>query len=266
MNNPRGEMKDLMSRVRREGKLPSSAEMVKETFVRLGFISGSVNPDKVLQEFNAMLHMLWKETLHTLESYEEQVYSEGISNEFFKAYPDELSSAERTAQKNGFADGFRQLFKAWYPRLRRAFLSISQGRMARGGKDFELQIEGLLSLAHIPFDKQEREEHTDLILPNHAAYMKNKNVSAVISIKRTLRERWAEVAEELFNLRSPNVYLFTADEDITPEHVNSICGGYNIYLVVWDDLKSKKFPHEQLVLGYTEWASKRLNILRQNWL
>ncbi len=137
--------------------------------------------------------------------------------------------------------------------------------MARGGKDFELQIEGLFDLANIPYDKQEKRSHTDLMIPSSDLYNRNKNISIVVSVKRTLRERWAEVAEELFNLRSPNVFLFTADENVRQNHVRRICGAYNIHLVVWDKLKSERFPSESLVLGYTEWATKRLTILRQFW-
>ncbi|MDP3062416.1 MAG: type II restriction endonuclease [Chloroflexota bacterium] len=265
MNDPRKEMRQLMERVRKAGQLPSSAAIVAETFRLLGFESGAISPDDVLKNFNVMLRRLWEETLHTLERYEEQAFAQGIPKEFIGAYPTDVAAAEQLAEQHGFRAGFAKLFSDWYPRLRRAFQSVSQGRMARGGKDFELQIEGLLALAHIPFDRQERKEHTDLILPNLNIHQSNRNISAVISIKRTLRERWAEVAEELFNLRSPNVYLFTADEDITDEHVASICGKYNIYLVVWDEVKAKRFPRDLLVLGYTEWASQRLAVLRQHW-
>jgi hypothetical protein len=147
----------------------------------------------------------------------------------------------------------------------RAFQSVGQGRMARGGKDFELQIQGLFDLAEIPYDKQEKTDHTDFILPSAAFHKKNRTAVAVISVKRTLRERWAEVAEELFNLRTPNVFLFTADEDISSAHIDTICGQYNIHLVVWELVKSKKFLEKPMVLGYTEWASQRLAMLRQFW-
>ena len=83
-------------------------------------------------------------------------------------------------------------------------------------------------------------------------------------MKRTLRERWAEVAEELFNLRAPNVFLFTADENPTNTHAERLAD-YNIHLVVWDDVKTQKFPERPLVLGYTEWANRRLGMLSQHW-
>jgi len=254
-----------MDRVRRAGRVPPSMVIVSETLERLGYLPGAVPPDEVLLHFNDMLRRLWEETLLTLENYEERCYANGIPRELTQSYPQDVERAEGVARREGFAAGVQSLLTEWYPRLRRAFLSVTQGRMARGGKDFELQIEGLLNLAKIPFHKQEREEHTDLILPDLETHRGNRNVSIIISVKRTLRERWAEVAEELYSLRSPNVFLFTADEDVTQEHVASICRQYNIYLVVWDRVKDKKFPEEPLVLGYTEWASQRLAFLKETW-
>ncbi|MBI4340002.1 MAG: hypothetical protein HY680_08635 [Chloroflexi bacterium] len=263
--NERDEIKKLMQRVRRTRALPSSVNVVKETFERLGYTSPGVNSEEVLPRFNEMLRKAWLETLRTLEKYEQGSYAEGIPEEFIRAYPNELATAEQTALQQGFDAGVVVLFKGWYPRLRRAFLSVSQGRMARGGKDFELQIETLLSLAEVPFYSQERKERTDLILPNLETHQINRTISVVVSVKRTLRERWAEVAEELFNLRSPNVFLFTADDSISDDKVRRICGQYNIHLVVWDEVKEKRFPDQPLVLGYTEWAVKRLDVLRQRW-
>lgn len=86
-----------------------------------------------------------------------------------------------------------------------------------------------------------------------------------MSAKRTLRERWREVVEELYNTRAPNVFIITADLDVTPGHVDFICDKYNIHLVVWDEVKHKKFADRDLVLGYTAWANERIPVLQQFW-
>lgn len=265
MADIRQQINDLMRRVRQEGELPSSEQIVRETFERLGYVGGTIAPDEVVARFNELLRNLWEQTLVTLEGHEERSYTEGIPRRLIEEYPDEFAAAERLAQEQGFRAGVIHLFGRWYPYLRRAFLSVSQSRMQRGGKDFELQIEGLLDLAGIPYHKQETHNRTDLILPSLDIHTANRTISAVVSVKRTLRERWAEVAEELFNLRSPNVFLFTADENVSENHVDRICGRYNIYLVVWDAEKARKFADKPLVLGYTEWATRRLAVLRRNW-
>lgn len=265
MADLRGQIIDLMRRVRQQGRLPPSAGIVDETFVELGYAPGSIDPNEVMLNFNSILREVWEHTLVVLERHEERTYAEGIPRELADTYPDDLEEARRVAEEKGFAAGAMSLFASWYPKLRRAFLSVSQSRMQRGGKDFELQIERLLDLAEVPYFKQEPQYRTDLILPSVETFQSNRNIAAIVSVKRTLRERWAEVAEELFNLRSPNVFLFTADERVTSTHVERICGQYNIHLVVWDHVKDDSYPDEPLVMGYTEWANERLAVLRQYW-
>jgi hypothetical protein len=258
-------MRVLMKHVRQQGRLPSSAVIVEETFERLGYVHGDVENAEVIRRFDEMLWNVWKETLVTLEMYEEASYARGIPHQFALTFPESFERAEQEAAAKGFRDGFAALFYELYPRFRDAFLSVSQSRKTRGGKDFELQIERLLDLAGIPYHRQETEHRTDLILPNLDTHRTNRNISAIVSVKRTLRERWAEVAEELFNLRSPNVFLFTADENVSQNHVNRICDQYNIHLVVWDKIKSSKHADRPLVLGYSEWAGSRLTVLSQYW-
>ena len=264
MIDPTKRISGLMRRVR-QNRIPPSQQIVEETLVRLGLVHGTISPEQVISGFNGHLRSLWEETLQTLESYEERAYSTGIPEELIREFPQDFETADREATQRGFHAGFIRLFGDLYPWFRRAFLSVSQSRMTRGGKDFELQIEGLLELGGIPFNRQEARNRTDLILPTLELHQQNRNISMVVSVKRTLRERWAEVAEELFNLRSPNVFLFTADEKVTDGHVAQICNQYNIYLVLWDEVKTLRFPDEPLVLGYTEWATERLTQLRAWW-
>ena len=252
----------LMRRVRDHGQLPGSEQIVAETFELLGYVPGTLAPDEVLSGFDELLRHVWRETLHVLERHEERSYAEGIPRELIRAYPDSVAEAREISEAEGFAAGVQRLLSLWYPQLRRCFLSVSQSRKTRGGKDFELQLERLLTLAEVPHESQERQNRTDLVLPGVAAFERNRNEAMVVSVKRTLRERWREVAEELFNLRAPNVYLLTADESATTGHVEGICGRYNIYLVVWDHVKRDRFASEPLVLGYTEWATDRVAQMR----
>ena len=254
-----------MSRVREKRSLPSSTAIVEETLEQLGYLPNAVQPTEVLEHFNDLLRRLFLETLPVLERYESRTFAEGIPREFIVEFPESFDRAEQIARQRGFREGVIKLFADLYPMLRVAFQSVQQGRMTRGGKDFELQIEGLLGLAQIPYHRQNAKYRTDLILPSLQVHEQNRNISAVVSVKRTLRERWQEVAQELFELRSPNVFLFTADEGVSDSHVADICGEYNIYLVVWDSVKTAKFPERPLVLGYTEWATRRLPVLQQNW-
>ena len=102
------------------------------------------------------------------------------------------------------------------------------------------------------------------MIPSDDVFKRNPTAGAIASAKRTLRERWREVVEELQAMRSPNIFLVTADYDVSKGHVKAICGDYRIHLVVWDQVK-EKYSGEPLVLGYTKWANDRIPILKQFW-
>jgi len=265
MNELKARIKSLMNRVRQRAPLPPSSDVVNAAFAGLGISDGFMSPDQILEEFNRLLREVWIETLHILETFEERSYATGIPQELIREFPVDVRAAEETSRKQGFSAGVTQLFASWYPALRECFLSVSQSRKQRGGKDFELQIQRLLDLARVPYEAQESKNRTDLVLPDVAMHEENRRISMIVSVKRTLRERWQQVAEELFNLRSPNVFLFTADEEVTERHVAKISDQYNIQLVVWDQVKAEKFPSRSGVLSYTDWATKELPMLRARW-
>lgn len=73
-----------------------------------------------------------------------------------------------------------------------------------------------------------------------------------------------QVVEELQNLHAPNVFLFTADEAVTMPVAQRIVA-YQIYLVVWDAVKTAQFADLPRVLGYTQWASVRMARMREWW-
>jgi Ribonuclease G/E len=102
------------------------------------------------------------------------------------------------------------------------------------------------------------------MIPSDEVFRNNPTAAAIASAKRTLRERWREVVEELHDMRSPNIFLVTADEDVSKGHIRDICGKYRIHLVVWDEVK-KKYASEPLVLSYTSWANERIPLLKQFW-
>ncbi len=249
----------------RKGCLPGSEAIVTEAFEELGYVGGKVSPEDVKNRFDQMLHDVWIRTLEVLERYERKTYEENIADELMKVRSADFQKAEAESRKSGFAAGIRVLFARWYPYLVEAFLSISQSRKQRGGKDFELQFATMLTLMQLPYERIDRKYRVDFILPNSAFLAKNRTRAMIASAKRTLRERWREVVEELHNTRAPNIYLITADSDVTQNHVKAICHHYNIFLVVWDEVKEQRFPDEALVLGYTTWAKETVPEFRRFW-
>lgn len=263
------EMQELMKRLR-EGKLPSSEAIVKETFHELGFSPEKLNPDAVRVNFNDFLKEAFVKTLEVLERYEDRTYASSLIDELVELRREDVKEAAKLLEQTdsveeGFQKALKFLFERWYPYLRWGFLSISQSRKTRGGKDFELQVAYLLELMEIPYEKKKRLHRVDFMIPSDEAFRQNPNRALILSAKRTLRERWREVVEELQTMRSPNVYLITADEDISQGHVDGICTRYRIHLVVWDDVKLKKFSEKPLVISYTTLANEIIPDFKRFW-
>lgn len=263
------EIREIMKSIR-EGVLPSSEVIVSTAFEELGYDDQPPPAPEIRKEFNDRLAEVFKHTLEVLERFEDRAYAAGIPDALLEKRPDSFRKAAEMVERSGSAAlGIRKAFRALlielYPVLRQIFLSISQSRKARGGRDFELQIGRMLDYANVPYQKIARQTRTDFMVPNDKRFTENRNAALVLSAKRTLRERWREVTEELFNLRSPNVYLLTADYDVTSGHVSQICDHYNIHLVVWDETKISKFPSNHLVLGYSRLMNEVVPTFEQRW-
>lgn len=253
----------LMAAVRKKG-LPSSEVIVDETFQKLGYLPDRITPEDVQKNFNQILNQVWVETLTVLEDYEGRVYPLNVIDGLMAMKNDVVRESEKIGQDKGFRPAIRFLFLSLYPHLREIFLSISQSRKQRGGKDFELQFGKLLDLMKVPYQKIKRKYRVDFMIPSDDQFERNPTAAAIASAKRTLRERWREVVEELHTMRSPNIFLVTADYDVARGHVKAICEDYRIHLVVWDEVK-EKYSRDPLVLGYTQWANDRIPILKRFW-
>ncbi len=170
-------------RVQRQRLMPPSLQIVEEALVEVGRAHNLADQDYVRANFNLLLRELFVKTLEVQERYEEQVDIQLLQQVLGGC------RARLTPQQ--------------YRLLRDYFLSVSQSRKQRGGKDFELQVQRLLVLAGIPFVAQTRRERVDLVLPDQQLWKVDRARAVLISLKRTLRERWRQVADELHNLRCP---------------------------------------------------------------
>jgi len=202
--------------------------------------------------------------LRVLEEFEVAAYPTGIPEALLNHDAEALVETEEAIKKRGLRAGLISLFKRWYPYLREMFLSVAQSRKARGGSDFQLQFAHLLTLMEIPYEMVESTFRVDFFIPDKATFDKNRTTAMIVSVKRTLRERWREVVEELYNTRAPNVFLLTADEDFSEAVVDRI-SDYNIHLLVWDEIKKERFGDKGLVLSLTDWGRNILPAFEKRW-
>ena len=259
-----------MSDFRRvRAQIPTSRLIVAEAFAELGYTAASLSPEDVRRQFNTLLHQVWTTTLEVLERYEEHAYSQIAIAEIIGRHAEDLRQARGSMRADGddavaLEMAIRDLFRIWYPDLRALFLSISQSRKSRGGKDFELQLQRLLELMEVPYQPPNRTHRVDFMIPSYEHYARNRNQCIVVSAKRTLRERWQEVVDELHKMNCPNVYLATADERISEDKKDDIWRR-NIYLVVWDEVKARHFPTDDSVVSYSHLAGEVIPHFAQFW-
>jgi hypothetical protein len=254
----------------RKKSMPTSEVIVQEALKELGLTKASLinptgkTPDDILKNFNLYLRSAFEKSLEVLEKYESQVYPKAL-RELCNLRSNTLNTIETTNTKMPFTGKVGEALEMLYPDLWHIFLSRSNSRKQRGGKDFEEQLGQLLRLAGVPFDKQIRKYHSDFMLPSATAFNRDRTRCILLSAKRTLRERWQTVVNEIYETRCPNAFLCTADEAINQSVINRL-REYNIHLVVWDKPKQEKFKDEPVVVGYSQLANLEISTFRKYWV
>jgi len=259
-----GAVEEFKRAIRRARKshIPAPERVVAEAFQELNYTERALSPAYVRQNFDALLRNVFIKTLDVLERYEEPAYADAAFKELLRLRSRDVESTfqdfDRARTFANFEAAIGALLKGWYPDLRTMFISVSNSRMARGGLDFEWQFEKLLQLMHVPYQKQKgregRRQRVDFVLPDLETYNRERNKALIISVKRTLRERYQQVADEQHRMRAPNVYIVTAEDKVAPDKVQEI-KDLNVYLVLWDEVKKRDYPSEPAVIGYSYLAN-----------
>jgi hypothetical protein len=151
--------------------------------------------------------------------------------------------------------------------------SFAQGRMSRAGGSSQYHLKRLLEIASYSgeFETQQILNGTvDFLFPSLEAWKFDRRRCVIVSMKRSLRERYKQVFEELGITGGMTVYLLVtetyeeASNDITKPKVKKL-DQQNIYLVVRDEIKQKRFPTESNVIGFTKFINEELPNRRAQW-
>jgi hypothetical protein len=151
--------------------------------------------------------------------------------------------------------------------------SFAQSRKTRAGGSAQYHIEFILDeLGYKGLYERQRilNGTVDFLFPSFEMWQKDRRRCTVLSIKRTLRERYKQVFEELSATRGLVLYLLStqteseAQKDITQEKVQHL-NEQNVYLIVRDVIKQGRFPQEANVLGFTDFFCKELPRLKDRW-
>lgn len=223
-----------------------------EDFANLALQGYSFDKSKIQERFNVILKDLVNLELEIYERHEKNCSMKIIEEAIKKGLLYEAGS-------------FIEFFEQNYIKLREFFKSIFQSRVERAGGSFERHVSYLLELLGYPFDKKSiLNGKVDYLIPSENAFRKNRTACVVISIKRTLRERWRQVIGELASTNAGKIYMLTADKDISYLKVEEM-RNHNVNLVIWDEYKKEKFQEYYNVLGFTQFVNVDLPSSRKMW-
>lgn len=151
--------------------------------------------------------------------------------------------------------------------------SFAQSRRSRAGSSAQYHVEFILDQLGFAskYEKQCKLNGTvDFLFPNRDMWEKDRRKCTILSIKRSLRERYKQVYEELNITRGLTVYLMVtetpeeAEKDITEAKIDSL-NTQNIYLVVRDEIKKNRFSGKPNVRGFTEFFCNELYKMKDRW-
>jgi len=274
--------KGLLNKLR-DSYMPSGNIIAQEAIKNLGYTASRIIKDEVRNKFNTLLFNALIEEWKVFQKYEKELYKSKIIPSIFeliekrkKEFPTSQSLIKniKTAieKKNRIKDSewlITFLSESLFEYYEALFQSLHQSRRSRAGGSFQYQIENLFKLAGFPFSKQTRlNGPVDFLLPSENYFSQYRHDAIILSVKRTLRERWQQAIAELQAARVGRIYLATAEIDkgkIRDRDLDRM-DSLNVTLVVFDNIKAEKFPKRNTVIGYGEFINTNILSAESLWI
>ncbi|NQV17895.1 MAG: hypothetical protein HQ534_05055 [Armatimonadetes bacterium] len=213
--------------------------------------------NNIEKNFNLFLKQLLKIEFDLYKEFEKKCTIK-IFDEAFKQKIFEIP-------KDDFKKTFSDFFNKYYNDFWNVFLSISQSRKARAGGSFERHLEFLFSRLNYPYATQTQlNGRVDYLFPSEKVFTKNRTSCLIISVKRTLRERWRQVVGELASIKADKIYIVTQEQDISEKKIKEM-EKHNIDLVVFDEEKEKNFSDHHNVISFTDLVSVHFPAKEKLW-
>lgn len=262
--------------------MPQGVVIAEEAIKNLGYIAEQIEKTQVRKNFNSLLFDVLIEEWNVFQRYEKELYKTKVipyifelignnSNEF-PACQAIIKDIIDTLEQNKSIDSkwhITFLSESLFEYFEAVFQSIHQSRRTRAGGSFQYQVENLFNLAGFPFSKQTRlNGPVDFLLPLEEYYRQYRHDAIILSVKRTLRERWQQAIAELQSARVGRIYLATTetDKDRIRDRDLDRMDSLNVTLVVFDNIKSEKFPNRNTVIGYSEFINTNVLSAERLWV
>lgn len=263
--------------------IPSGKKLAQQAWDYVSFAKKNLTPDDVIANFDNYLCELVDTEYQIYLEYEERCANQGVfelalNTDFTANFPNVrnlMDSAIEILRDASYSDVKKLAMLMVHIRPFYKFVeqSFAQGRMSRAGGSPQHHLERLFELAGYSgeFEMQQQLNGTvDFLFPSLDVWQRDRRRCVIVSIKRSLRERYKEVFEELDMTGGITVYLAAtetyeeAKKDITKSQVDKI-DRHNIYIVVRDEIKQKRFFKESNVIGFSKFISEELPNRRAQW-
>ena len=270
----------LVSRARKEF-IPTGEQLANQTWDQV-FKDTDLTVDDVVLNFNDYLCKLVDTEYQLYLGYEEQCMIQGVSKlvldpEVGADFPNVRNLVEDALKILGSTtlNDIEKLAAVWTkmrPLYQRVEQSFAQGRKSRAGGSPQYHLQRLMENAGYAdeFETQQVLNGTvDFLFPSRQAWDRDWRRCIIVSIKRSLRERYKQVFEEL-SIAQGTVYLFAtetyeeSEKDITKSKVERL-NEQNVYLVVRDRIKDTCFSEAVNVIGFTAFITEELPNHRARW-
>ncbi len=270
----------LVSRARKEF-IPTGEQLARQTWDQV-FKDVVLTTDDVIRNFNDYLCKLVDTEYQLYLKYEEQCMTQGVSKLVLNPnvgtdFPNVRSIIESVLRilRGTELNDIEKLAEVWAkmrPLYQRVEQSFEQSRKTRAGGSAQYHLQSLMESAGYAgeFETQQiLNGKVDFLFPSHQVWERDRRRCVIVSIKRSLRERYKQVFEEL-SIAQSTIYLFVtetyeeAKKDITTPKVRGL-NEQNVYLVVRDEIKSMRFSEDVNVIGFTAFISEELPNHRARW-
>ncbi|MBK8458750.1 MAG: hypothetical protein IPL47_17830 [Phyllobacteriaceae bacterium] len=231
-------------------KIPTSGELARGAYRDSEFYEMSIAELK--RNFSRAVSNIQIEAYNRYLANERNVAAEAIKTVFFEL----IHSANSNLQAlDIIADHFGAFDKF--------SLSLTQSRRSRAGSAFEIIVSELFLKLGYPYSAQAniRGSTPDYILPSISWYNRYPSDTIILTLKRTLRERWRQIVTES---SSGTFYLATIDEDISGPGLEQM-KDRNITVVLPDAVKNEHYLKRLNVISFEDFFEDHLDPAMARW-
>ena len=269
----------------KENHMPNSQEMSDKALKKYEERNGELTEDFVKKNFNRLLQRMIEIETELYEEYERKVTAEApclFLDEHYQQdeeYPEtqQLISEVKTIYESDkdFEEAFKEIFPKLYPLANYISQSASQSRRNRAGKSLESHIENLIEEMGYNFDRQEEVDGAviDIVIPDMDTFDNNPDYTIFLACQTTLKDRFRlslskvtrdRVRTFIATATGKNLITSSDENDLTDGKIQEIHEkGYR--LLVFDEVKEEKFPDNNTVMSYSEFAQEELPNIAERW-